>query len=150
MGFRDVQHLLVWTRLFMNPDYIYQSILTVSTVPCAAQTLSRELSFHLWSATKPQIYPGRSGDAEETKGISTLTEEQGDLRIRNIWKQQTDCILDVRITNLDAPSNIHRKPEAALLTMSLKRRRNTSKHAWTQHRHFSPFVFSSDGVLGNN
>ena len=27
-----------------------------------------------------------------------------DLRIRSIWKHQTDFILDVRITNLDAPS----------------------------------------------
>ena len=30
-------------------------------------------------------------------------------------EHQTDCILDVRITNLDAPSNIHRKPKAVLL-----------------------------------
>ena len=48
---------------------------------------------------EPQIYPGRSAVVEET-------EERGDLLIRNIWKHQTDCMLDVRITNLDAPFNI--------------------------------------------
>ena len=61
--------------------------------------------------TEPQIYPGRSTDVEETERMSTPAEE---LLIRNIWKHQTDCILDVRTTNLDAPSNIQRKPEAVL------------------------------------
>ena len=70
---------------------------------------------------EPQIYPGRSADVEETEGMSTPTEERGDLLIRNIWKHQTDCILDVRITNLDAPSNIHRKPEAILLFHPIER-----------------------------
>ena len=42
----------------------------------------------------PRIDPGRR--AEPTEG-------RGDLLIRNIWKHQTDCILDVHITNLDAP-----------------------------------------------
>ena len=46
--------------------------------------------------------------------MSTPTYERGDLLFRNIWKHPNGCILDVRITNLDAPSNIHRKPEAVL------------------------------------
>ena len=33
---------------------------------------------------EPQIYPGRSADVEETEGMSTPTEERGDLLIRNI------------------------------------------------------------------
>ena len=64
----------------------------------------------------PQIYPGRIADGEETEGMSTPTEERGDLLIRNLWKHQTDCILDVRISNLDAPSTIDRKPDAGLLS----------------------------------
>ena len=53
---------------------------------------------------QPQIYPGRSADIEETEA----TEERGDLLIRNIWTHRTDCIMDVHIRNLDAPSNIQR------------------------------------------
>ena len=63
--------------------------------------------------------------------MSTPAEERGDLPFR---KQQTDCILDVRITNLDAPSDIHQKPEAVFLShdpMSAKKRRKNSKPAWT-------------------
>ena len=65
---------------------------------------------------EPQIYPGRSSDVEETEGMSTQTEECGGILIRNLRTRQTDCILDVRITNLDAASNIHRKPEVVLLS----------------------------------
>ena len=65
---------------------------------------------------EPQIYPARSADVEETDRMSTSTEERGDRLIRNIWKHQTDCILDVRITKFDAPSKIHRKPETVILS----------------------------------
>ena len=34
----------------------------------------------------------------------------------NLWKHQPDSILDLRITNLDALSNIHQKPESVLLS----------------------------------
>ena len=91
------------------------------------KTLPLVLSSHLKSATNHNC-PGRSADLEETEGMSTPAE---DLLIRNIWKHQPDCILDVRITNLDAPSNFHRKLEAVLLSMNAKRRRHTSKPAWT-------------------
>ena len=50
---------------------------------------------------------GRSADVEETEGMSTPTEERGDILITNIWNHQTDCILDVHTMNLDG--NIHRK-----------------------------------------
>ena len=48
--------------------------------------------------------------------MSTPTEERGDLTFWHLWKHQTACILNVRITNLDVPSSIHRKPEAVLLS----------------------------------
>ena len=90
---------------------------------------------------KPQIHPSRSADVEVTEGMSTPTEERGDLLIRNLWKHQTDCLLDVRITNLLATSNIHRKPEEGLLSHV--------QACLDQRRHIAPFVVSCDGVLGN-
>ena len=36
--------------------------------------------------------PGRSADVEESEGMSTPTEERGDLQIRKLWKHHTDCI----------------------------------------------------------
>ena len=77
------------------------------------------------------------------------TEARDDILLRNIWKHQTDCILDVRITNLDAPSNIHRKPEAVLLSQEREKKKKYLQACLDQRRHFSPLVVSCDGVLGN-
>ena len=75
------------------------------------------------SSCSPRPTTGRSADVEETEGMSTPTEEErGALLIRNLWKHQTDCMLDVQITNLDAPSNIHRKPEAVLLSQEREKK----------------------------
>ena len=75
---------------------------------------------------EPQIYLGRGADVDNAEGMFTPTEERGDLQIRNLWKHQTDCIMDVRITNVDAQSNIHRKPEAVLLSQE-RQKKKTSK-----------------------
>ena len=72
---------------------------------------------------EPQSYPGRSADVEETEGTSTSAEERGDLLIRNLWEHQTDCILDVRITNA--------------------KRRNTSQPAWTSAVASLPLWFNA-------
>ena len=63
--------------------------------------------------------------------------------LRNFRKYFSDCILDVRITNLNAPSNIHRKPDAVLLPMSAatRRSRNISKPAWTNSVTSLPLLF---------
>jgi hypothetical protein len=84
---------------------------------------------------------------KDTEGMSTPTEGRGDLLIRNLWKHQTDCILDVHITNLGAPSNIHRKPEAVILSQEREKKKYLQA-CLDQRRHFSPFVVSCDGVLG--
>ena len=46
---------------------------------------------------EPRIYPVPRAAVEETAGMSTPTEERGDLLNRNIWKHQTACILTVRV-----------------------------------------------------
>ena len=76
----------------------------------------------------------------------TPTEERGDLIIRNVWKHQSDCFLDVRITNLDAPSNIHRRPEAV---HEREKKKKYLQSCLDQRRHFSAFVVPCDAVLGN-
>ena len=66
---------------------------------------------------------------------------------------RTDCILDVRITNIDAdaPSNIRRKPLASPVLLSPYREKEKNLEAWLNHqrRHFSPLVASCNGLLGS-
>ena len=48
--------------------------------------------------------------------------------------------LDLRITNVDASSNIHRKPEAVLFSHEREIKKKYLQVYLDQHRHFSPFV----------
>ena len=70
--------------------------------------------------------------------MSTTKVERGDLRFKIMWKQQTNCILDLHITNLDAPSNLHRKPEAVLLSHEREKMKYLQA-CLEQRRHFCPF-----------
>ena len=63
---------------------------------------------------------------------------------KNISKRQTDCILDLRITNLDAPSNIHRNPNAVVLSHQREKKKKYLQACLHQRSHFSPFVVSCD------
>ena len=70
-------------------------------------------------------------------------------RILNLWKHQTDCILD-RITNLDAPSNIHGKPEAVLLSHERETKKKYLQACRDQRApSFLSSVVSCDGVIGS-
>ena len=55
----------------------------------------------------------------------------------------------MRTTNLDAPANIHRKPEAVLLAHEREKKKKQLQACLDQRRHFSPFVVSCDEGLAN-
>ena len=53
----------------------------------------------------------------------------------------------MRITNLGAPFNIHRKPEAVRLSHVREKKRKYLQACLDQRRHYSPFVVSCDERL---
>ena len=73
--------------------------------------------------------------------MTTPTEKRGDILLRNIWKQQDDCTLDVRITYLYAPSKIHRKSEAVLHFHEREKKKKYLQACLAQRRHFSSFLW---------
>jgi hypothetical protein len=75
-------------------------------------------------------------------------EERGDVLIRGLWQQGTDAIIDVRITDLDAKSNISRAPMKVLAAHEREKKRKYLEPCLEQRRHFSPFVVSTDGLIG--
>jgi hypothetical protein len=54
----------------------------------------------------------------------------------------------VHIPNLDAPSNMHRKPEAFLLSHEREKKKKYLQACPDQRRHFSPIVVPCNRVLG--
>ena len=80
--------------------------------------------------------------------MSTLTEARGDLLSRDLWIKRIVFWMSVRITNLDAPSNIHQKTEAVLLSQEREKKKKYLQPCLDERRHFSPFVLLCDRVLG--
>jgi hypothetical protein len=59
--------------------------------------------------------------------------------IRGLWSKGTDCILDVRMTDLDAKSNKFRNPDKVLATHEREKKKKYLEPCLEQRRHFSPF-----------
>ena len=59
-----------------------------------------------------------------------------------------DCILDVRVTDVDAKSNRSKDPHKVLAAHEEREKKKKYLRACLeQRRHFSPFVVSTDGLL---
>lgn len=107
---------------------------------------------------EPKIYPSRPEDntpatAQHASQVSrnlrkTRNEDRGDLLIRGLWARSTDCIIDVRMTDIDCPSNRSRKPESVLAAHEREKKKKYLQPCLEQRRHFTPFVTSTDGLIG--
>ena len=75
-------------------------------------------------------------------------ELRGDLLIRGLWARGTDCIIDVRVTDTDAKSNLSKDPAKVLESHEKEKKRKYLASCIAQRRHFTPFVVSTDGLLG--
>ena len=78
-----------------------------------------------------------------------ITEERGDLHIRGFWTKGTDCIVDVRMTDTDSTSYLKKDPANVLAQQENEKKRKYSKKCTEQHKNFTPFIISIDGLLGN-
>ena len=59
--------------------------------------------------------------------------ERGDLMIRGMWENGTDCIIDLVVTNLESASHSKRAPMKVLATLEkAKKEKNTYSHVWTK------------------
>jgi hypothetical protein len=72
--------------------------------------------------------------------------------IRSLWSKGTDCILDVRMTDLDAKSNKSRNLEKVLAAHEREKKKKYLKPCLNMFLlswyHVPPFVVSTDGLFG--
>ena len=62
---------------------------------------------------------------DATTAAPEVTEQKGDLLIRDLWKQGTDSVHDMRVVNTDGLSYVRRSPEKCLQEAKRGRRRCT-------------------------
>jgi hypothetical protein len=75
-------------------------------------------------------------------------EDRDDILIRGLWARGTNCIIDVRITDVDTKSNRSKDPVKVLATHEQEKKKKCLEACLGQQRHFSPFVVSMDGLFG--
>ena len=76
--------------------------------------------------------------------------DRGDILIRGFWANGTDCIIDIRTTDTDAPSYVINDidPMTVISNQEKEKKRKYLEACTLQRRHCTPFVFSIDGVIG--
>jgi hypothetical protein len=75
-------------------------------------------------------------------------DDRGDILIRGFWARGTECIVDVRVTDTDAPSYRTRLPASVLKSQEKEKKRKYLEACLEERRHFTPFVVSTDGMMG--
>ena len=75
-------------------------------------------------------------------------EDHGDLLIRGLWAHGTDCILDIHVTDTDANGYQSKDPKKVLAAQEREKKNKYLQPCLDQHRHFTPFVISTDGLMG--
>ena len=73
--------------------------------------------------------------------------KRGDVLVRGLFQRGQDCIIDVRVTDLDAKSYRNQDPEKILLRQEQEKKRKHLEPCLQQRRSFVPFVVSTDGMM---
>ena len=79
----------------------------------------------------------KSTDA--TTSAPEVTEQKGDLLIRELWQQGTDSVHDMRVVNTDALSYVRRSPEKCLRKDEMGKNKMYLEACLQQRRQFSLF-----------
>jgi hypothetical protein len=73
---------------------------------------------------------------------------RGDVSAHGFWSRGTTAIFDIRITDTDAASYRTRDPQAVLQRQEQEKKRKYGDACKESHRHFTPLVYSVDGLEG--
>ncbi len=113
-------------------------------IPSAVRDEPRIHSSHAATEEKEPTDPNQPAVTRQCKNRN---EDRGDILIRGLWARGTDCIINVRITDLDAKSNRSRDPMKVLAAHEREKKKKYREPCLEQHCHFTPFVVSTDGMI---
>jgi hypothetical protein len=75
-------------------------------------------------------------------------DEQGGLLIQGFWAHGTDIIIDICMTDMDAKLYHSWNPHKVLATQEQEMKRKCLQSCLEQHKRFTPFAVSTDGLIG--
>jgi hypothetical protein len=96
-----------------------------------------------------KAYAAKDTNQQEPTTHEVAPEDKhGDLLIQGFWTRGTDCILGVHVTDKYAKSYCKCPPAKVLESQEREKKRKYLENCLKQRCHFTPFVCSVDGLLG--
>ena len=94
------------------------------------------------ASDKPYIHTGRDSQKKGDEDAPIDKDLRGDIGIHGFWKTGISTIFDVRITDTDCKTWRDRDPHKVLAHHEKEK-----KKTYSRRRHFTPLVFSCDGMI---
>ena len=89
-----------------------------------------------------------NGDAEDAAEPVVEADLEADKGIRNFWKHGSECLFDIRVTNTECRTHRNKDPLKCLEGQEKDKKRKYETACHEQRKHFSPLVYSIDGMAG--
>jgi hypothetical protein len=97
---------------------------------------------------EPFIHKSQDVQIAGASGTEPLPELRGDVGAHGFWKDGMTTIFDVRVTDTDAPSYKKSDPIKVLKRQENEKNKVYRERCLQRRRHFTPLVFSVDGMRG--
>jgi hypothetical protein len=80
--------------------------------------------------------------------MEPLPEIWGDVSAHGFWTPRTTAIIDIQVMDTECPLQRGSDPGVILKHHEAEKKRKYLVHCERQHKHFTPLVFSVDGMMG--
>jgi len=97
---------------------------------------------------EPLIHMSRDVRQAGAAATEPQPELRGDVSAHGFWKRGTTTIFDIRVTDTDAASYRTTDPKTVLQRHEREKKAKYNNLCLARHRHFTPLVFSVDGMQG--
>jgi hypothetical protein len=98
---------------------------------------------------EPLIHSGQDNtQGARAQGAAPQPETRGDVAVHGFWRRGATAIFDIRVTDTDAPTYRGMDPHKVLAKHEKEKKDKYLEHCLARRRHFTPLVFSVDGLRG--
>lgn len=97
---------------------------------------------------EPLIHTSRDVRQAGANGTAPQPELRGDIAAHGFWRRGTTTIFDVRVTDTEVASNRGQDPKKVLKRHEREKKLKYNALCQERRRHFTPLVFSVDGLQG--
>ena len=80
--------------------------------------------------------------------MEPLPEIRGAVSAHGFWTPGTTAIFDIQVTDTECPLQRGSDPGVILKHHEVEKKQKYLVHCERQHKHFTPLVFSVDGMMG--